>query len=126
MENNWVDFKVIKQLVTIEMALGRYGVKLRRSGKELRGKCPIHHGEGENTFHANTEKNIFQCFSGACKAKGNVLDFVAAMEKCSIREAAERLQSLFSLREIADEPSGTLDDASAGLRAMKETRVESS
>jgi len=32
-----------------------------------------------------------------CKAKGNVLDFVAAMEKCSVRDAALKLTDWFSL-----------------------------
>src|ERR1700722_5550137 len=71
MESNWVDFKAIKQAVSIEQILQHYGVKLKRSGKELRGRCPIHKGEGTDSFHANAEKNAFQCFS--CQAKGNVL-----------------------------------------------------
>src|ERR1035437_7856418 len=95
MESNWVDFKAVKQSVTMEQILGRYGVKLKKSGKELRGRCPIHQGEGTDTFHANVEKNAFHCFS--CQARGNVLDLVAAMEKCTVREAAVRLQELFTL-----------------------------
>jgi DNA primase len=38
-------------------------------------------------------KNVFHCF--ACGASGNVLDFVAAMEQCSIRAAALMLQAWF-------------------------------
>jgi DNA primase len=34
---------------------------------------------------------VFHCF--ACSAGGNVLDFVAKMEGCSVREAAQRLQA---------------------------------
>jgi len=55
----------------------------------------IHQGEGTDTFHANLEKNVFQCFS--CHAKGNVLDFVVAMEKCTVREAALKMQSWFQV-----------------------------
>src|SRR3954470_14394318 len=95
MESNWVDFKTIKQSVTLAQVLERYGVKLKRSGKELRGRCPIHQGEGSDTFHANTEKNAFHCFS--CGAKGNVLDFVAAKEQCSVRDAALKLAQWFDL-----------------------------
>src|SRR5262245_45208847 len=95
MESNWVDFKAIKQSVTLAQMLDRYGVKLKRSGKELRGKCPIHRGEGTDTFHAHLEKNAVHCFS--CQAKGNVLDFVAAMERCSIRDAALRIQSWLAI-----------------------------
>jgi len=81
--------------VSIEQVLQHYGVKLKRSGKELRGRCPIHKGEGTDSFHANTEKNAFQCFS--CQAKGNVLDFVAAMDHCSVRDAALKVQASFSV-----------------------------
>src|SRR5438045_2072998 len=95
MESNWVDFKTIKRAVTIQQVLARYGVKLRGTGKELRGRCPIHRGEGADTFHANTQKNAFHCFS--CQAKGNVLDFVAAMESCGIRDGALKLCEWFSI-----------------------------
>ena len=74
MPTDWVDFKTVKQAVTMEMVLGHYGIKLRKSGPELRGRCPIHQGEGSDTFHVDVERSIFNCFSGACKAKGNVLD----------------------------------------------------
>src|SRR6266853_6006929 len=96
MQEKWVDFKAVKTAISMEMILGRYGVNwLRKSGDELRGRCPIHQGEGTDTFHANLTKNAFNCFS--CKARGNVLDFVAAMEKCSIRDAGLKLQEWFSL-----------------------------
>src|ERR1019366_10065942 len=111
MESNWVDFKAVKQSVTMEQILGRYGVKLKKSGKELRGKCPIHQGEGTDTFHANREKNIFHCFS--CKARGNVLDFVAAMEKCSVRDAGLKLQEWFSL-SVGESGAATKAAASTG------------
>src|ERR1700674_5012431 len=82
-EKTWVDFRLVKQQVTIVMVLDHYGVNwLRKKGDELRGRCPIHKGEGDRTFHANPVKGAFKCFS--CKAKGNVLDFVAAMEQCSV------------------------------------------
>ena len=91
MQDNWVDFKAVKAAVNMEMVLGRYRINwLRKKGEELRRRCPIHQGEGQDTFHVSLAKNAFHCFS--CKARGNVLDFVAAMESSSIREAALRLQ----------------------------------
>lgn len=95
MESNWVDFKTIKQAVTVGQVLDHYSIKLKKSGRELRGRCPIHQGEGADTFHVSTEKNVFHCFS--CQAKGNILDLVAAMEKCSVRDAGLKLQQWFSL-----------------------------
>jgi DNA primase len=81
----------------MQMTLNRYGVNwLRKSGEELRGRCPIHQGEGTDTFHVSLSKNAFHCFS--CKARGNVLDFVAAMERCSVRDAALKLAEWFSIQ----------------------------
>src|SRR5262245_56651885 len=96
MASSLVDFKAIKQAVTIEQVLSHYQVNwLRRKGEELRGRCPIHQGEGQEAFHANTSKNNFNCFS--CGKHGNVLDFVAAMEQCSVRDAAVKIQQWFSV-----------------------------
>ena len=89
--SNWVDFAAIKQSVPLAPLLRHYQVKLRRSGRDqYRGRCPIHWGEGPEAFHANPSRNIFHCFS--CGAGGSVLDFVAAMEGCDLREAALRLR----------------------------------
>jgi DNA primase len=84
-----------KAAVTLGRVLDRCGVELKHSGKEFRGRCPIHRGEGTDTCHASLEKNAFQRLS--CHAKGNVLDFVAAMEKCSVRDAALRIQTWFQV-----------------------------
>ena len=106
MENEWVDFRVVKAQVSMQMLVDHYSLRdLRKSKDELRGRCPIHRGEGERTFHVNLSKNAFQCFS--CKAKGNVLDFVAAMEHCNLREAALKLQSWFALEESDKPPAVT-------------------
>jgi DNA primase len=86
----YVDFAAIKQSVPLASLLRRYQVKLRPSGRDqYRGCCPIHGGEGREAFHANLTKNVFHCF--ACGAGGTVLDFVAAMDRCSLREAALKL-----------------------------------
>jgi DNA primase len=100
LETNWVDFKSIKSAVSLQMVLDHYGINwLRKNRSELRGRCPIHQGEGNDAFHVNLTKNAFHCFS--CKAKGNVLDFVAAMEKCSVRDAAMKLKEWFSVDSTA-------------------------
>jgi DNA primase len=90
---DWPDFKSIKRGVKLEFALRHYHVRLRRSGKDQhRGCCPIHRGDGRDAFHVNLARNIFHCF--ACGAGGTVLDFVAAMEGCSLFEAAQKLQAM--------------------------------
>ncbi len=89
--SNMVDFAAIKHSVPLALVLRRYQVKLRRSGHDqYRGLCPIHRGQGHDAFHVNLGRSIFHCFS--CGAGGSVLDFVAAIEGCTLREAALRLQ----------------------------------
>lgn len=89
--SNWLDFTALKSSVPLALLLRRYQVTLRRSGRDqYRGRCPIHRGQGAEAFHANLSRNIFHCFS--CGAGGSVLDFVAAMEGCGLREAALRLR----------------------------------
>ena len=113
MQDNWVDFKAVKAAVTMEMILGRYQINwLRKKDDELRGRCPIHQGEGTDTFHVSLSKNAFHCFS--CKARGNVLDFVAAMEKCRVRDAALKLAEWFTITE---------DKSPAPEAAKPESRV---
>lgn len=103
METQWVDFKAVKAAVSMTMVLDRYGVNwLRKEKTELVGRCPIHKGDGSRTFHVNPEKNAFNCFS--CKARGNILDFVAAMEDVHIREAAIRLAEWFSIGSGGQSP----------------------
>lgn len=104
-DKNWVDFRLIKDLVTLEMALDHYQINwLRKKGFELVGRCPIHQGEGERTFRVNTDKGAFNCFS--CHKHGNVLDFVAAMEDCSVRDAALKLAGWFGI-ETGNKPGET-------------------
>ena len=119
MENSWVDFKVIKAAVSMEMILARYGITwLRKKDDERRGRCPIHQGEGQDTFHVSISKNIFNCFS--CKKRGNVLDFVAAMEKCSVRDAAVKIAEWFSVAsDGVKEGSGVTEKLAASVVVEK-------
>lgn len=95
-DKNWVDFRVVKDRVTLEMILDHYQINwLRKKKSELVGRCPIHQGDGERTFHVNPDKGAFNCFS--CHAHGNVLDFVAAMEKCTVRDAALMIAEWFGI-----------------------------
>lgn len=89
----------------MEIALTRYGIRLRRISRDyLRGACPLptHQSQASNqSFIVNTAKNVWSCQSASCIAArggsvgGNVLDFVALMGGCSIRDAALSLQQAF-------------------------------
>lgn len=115
----WVSFAEIKRRVTLEQVLRCYEVNwLRRSGvDQYRGHCPIHRGQGKEAFHANLKRGVFHCF--ACGAGGNVLDFVAAMEGVSIREAALRLQACGGDRDVGAVPTAV---AVAGRKLVTKKR----
>jgi hypothetical protein len=49
-------------------------------------------GAGCDAFHVNLARNIYHCF--ACGTGGTVLDFVVAMERCSLFEAGQKLQTM--------------------------------
>ena len=111
--SEWVDFKVIKAQVGIEAVLGHYGLKMRRvNASSLRGRCPLPSHvskKGAESFGVNVDKNVWACQSASCmegrggRKGGNVLDFVAHMEGCSVRDAALNLKHWFNVQEDQDD-----------------------
>jgi DNA primase len=102
MRSQGVDFAAIKRSVDIEQVVQHYRVRLKRVRKDyLRGLCPLPtHGseQSRESFGVDTGRNVWACHSASCcqarrgKVGGNILDLVACMEACSIREAALRLR----------------------------------
>lgn len=103
----WIDFAEIRAKVSLEdVLLTMYGLgdTLKRQGRRLVGPCPIHHGDSPRAFQADLEKNVYFCFSG-CRKGGNVIDFVVAMEKLPVRDAALRLHARFLGAPSAEAPA---------------------
>src|SRR5260221_262349 len=116
MPNEWVDFNAVKAAVTIQMVLDHYGLgEWLRSGNELRRRCPIHRGGTPRQFTVNIDKNVFKCFFRNCGARGNILDFVAAMESCSTRDAALKLQEWFKVGESQSPSNSEQQDVTADV-----------
>lgn len=103
---DWIDFAQLRTRVSLEdVLLGMYqlGERLKRSGRKLIGPCPIHGGDNPRAFQADLEKNVWYCHTG-CRRGGNVLDFVAAIEKLPIRDAALKLQDAYLADRASDAP----------------------
>jgi DNA primase len=107
----WVSFKELRARLSFEKVLERYGVEVKRKGKQHHGYCPLpgHIGKRNSpSFSADLERGIFQCFG--CGAKGNILDFAALMEKAdpkdgeALRKIALELQKRFFGVEPAAAP----------------------
>ena len=102
MSSQWVDFAAIKRSVDIKQVLDHYRVRLKRVRQDyLRGLCPLPtHGSAQSreSFGVDTGRNVWACHSASCcqarqgNVGGNILDLVACMEACSVREAALRLR----------------------------------
>ena len=129
---DWVSFDEIKKTVTLQMAIEHYSIALRRVGPDtLRGKCPLpSHNSKTSTesFTATLSKGVggaWACQSQSCiksrgRVGGNVLDFVAAMEKCSVRDAAIKLQTWFLVPAAGDPPRPVGKEHLADISAGKE------
>src|SRR6202163_1812015 len=129
---DWVSFDEIKKTVTLQMAIERYGIPLRRvNANSLRGKCPLPaHGSGTSneSFTATLTKGVggaWACQSQSCiksrgRVGGNVLDFVAAMEQCSVRDAAIKLQMWFLVPAAGGTRGPGGKDPTADMSAGKE------
>jgi len=97
-----VDFKAVKASVGMLETLARYGVKLERGKKGWRGDCPLpSHQRAKGTLSVDDLKNFWACHESACAASregkkgGDVILFVAQMEKCGLRQAALKLVEWF-------------------------------
>ncbi len=62
--SRFVDFAEVRRVVTMAMLVDHYGIDwLRKTGDELRGRCPIHaQAKGERAFHISLRKECIQLF----------------------------------------------------------------
>lgn len=97
-KTKFVDFKAVKEAITMEQVLEHYGLlsQFKQSGDRLNGPCPIHKGSNPTQFSVSISKNVWHCFS-ECKCGGNVLEFIAKMEDVSIHAAANKAIEWFNL-----------------------------
>jgi DNA primase len=99
-ESRAVDFAHVKEQLSLTQVLDQLGlsVRLRGSGPQRRGRCPLHRGDGRGrSFSVNLEANVLQCFDKQCGHKGDVIDLWAALHGLSLREAALDLVRTFGL-----------------------------
>lgn len=120
----WISFDEIKKAVSLDMILQHYQVDLRQvSATSVRGKCPLPmHGSDTSraSFTATFSKGVggaWACQSRSCvaarngKRGGNALDLVAVMERCSLRDAAAKMQEWFGVQSATAERPKTPAEA---------------
>ena len=123
-EREYVDFKALKQRISIREVLEHYGLFDRLEPKDentLVGRCPITESKSETAFKARLDKNIWYSFAlEGDGAGGNILDFVARMEDTDILGAANLIAAWFECEdddpaeESADTTEAPSEDAPGG------------
>jgi len=90
-----LDFRYLKQRITIEQVLERNGLtqRLRRRGNMLIGPCPLHGGDNPRAFVVNLERNTWYCFT-KCARGGDIVELVRMLGYPGYRDAAGYLASL--------------------------------
>lgn len=96
--SKFVDFRTIKQSVSMEQILEHYGLlaQFTRNDDRLSGPCPIHKGDNPTAFRVSLSKNCWNCFS-ECRRGGNILDFVSLMENVTVQRAASLIADWFGV-----------------------------
>lgn len=77
----------IKERIPVEELIGQY-VKLEKSGKSFKARCPFHN-EKSASFFVSPDRGGYYCFG--CNAKGDIFSFVEQFEGLDFRGALKVL-----------------------------------
>jgi len=90
-----LDFKRLKQTVTIEQVLADRGLLdlLSKRGARLVGPCPLHGGDNPTAFVVDTHRNIWHCFTG-CASGGDIVEMARRLCDGTFSGAARYLARL--------------------------------
>lgn len=86
-------FSAVKSQISIMDVISHYAT-LKRIGNYYKGVCPFH-SEKTASFTVTPSREIFYCFG--CHATGDVIEFIAKIERCSPLEAVDLLVDKFGL-----------------------------
>jgi DNA primase len=97
--NNRTTVEQIKERLPIDEVIGSY-VKLEKSGKSLKAKCPFHN-EKSASFFVSPERGGYYCFG--CGAKGDIFSFVEQFEGLDFRGALKVLAERAGVKLVAND-----------------------
>ena len=79
----------LKDEVAVQRLVEAAGVELRKTGKDLTGKCPFH-ADDTASLVVTPAKNLWHCFG--CQCGGGPIDWVMKLKGVSFRHAVELLK----------------------------------
>jgi CHC2 zinc finger len=90
----------------IETVVAKFGLKLRRQGRELVGPCPT--CGGRDRFAVSPSKQLWNC--RGCSRGGNAIDLVRHVDGCSYGEAVRALEGERISKHVASAARSIDDD----------------
>lgn len=95
----YIDFDKTKAALDFSRVLEFYDIEPVGTGDQIKVRCPFHSPDNNPSCGVNLQKKAFQCFS--CKAKGNVLSFVAQMQDLDPEDMQDlKAAAIFAVEEI--------------------------
>jgi hypothetical protein len=107
-----INARMLKRRVDLAAIVGQY-TKLRRSGRQLIGLCPLH-PERYPSFYIHPGKQVFHCFG--CGRGGDIFVFAMCLTGCDFRGAL-RIVSEFSERVASESEPRSGERFRAGVGA---------
>lgn len=110
---------------SFEAVLNHYNLEYTRKGTQLRLLCPLHEDTNPSlsvTLEADSETkaNTWHCFG--CQNSGSLIDFVAHLDGCDLRAAAELVAELSGCG-LAPCRGGKAKTAKRGAQSHSKARI---
>jgi DNA primase len=85
-----IDTDRVRRDHPIERVAAGYGIELRRIGRALVGRCPLHADGGRPNLHVYPESRSWYCYR--CAVGGDVISLVRRVERLDFHAAVTRLE----------------------------------
>lgn len=92
-----LDFKALRDEIPIDQVCDWLGIRLKNSGTQLRGPCPICQHDSDRCLVVTPALNRFWCF-GSCQTGGDIIELVFRVKQVSTKDAARLLSDHFGKR----------------------------
>lgn len=85
-----IDTDLVRRDHPIGDVVARYGIELRRAGRALVGRCPLHADNGRPNLHVYPDNQSWYCYR--CAVGGDVISFVMRVERLDFRTTVAHLE----------------------------------
>lgn len=120
--STFIDFVELKEKVCIEQVIELLQLNLKKSGKQLRGCCPIHDGTDTKEFVVTPEKGLFYCFK--CKEGGDLIKLYAAVKGMEQKIAAVEIAQQTGASDSSENEGDIKPAAQIADEAASDTKTK--